>query len=652
MLEGTPFTGHTGAISSIAFSSDGQHIISGSYDCTIRLWNVATGTTEGNPWTGHKLPVMSVVFSPNDRYAVSGSNDRTVRIWNVETGSMEGSRLTQHTGRVHSVAFSPDSQRIISGSADHTVRVWDFNVANGMVEVALLLMLHTPSYVSSVAFSPNGQQIAAGCDDNNVYLWDNLTEPVEGTPLTGHAGAVICVQFSPDGQHIVSGPDDGKLLLWNTLAKTVEGNPLISHPASVCSVAFSSDGQRIVSGTFDGKICVWSAVAAMRVVDHDTGAVLGHNSPVQSVAFSPVGDQRLVASGSDDHTICLWNVETGSIIGSPLRGHTAAINSIAFSPDGRQLVSVSDDRTVYLWDLERGIMGGKPFTGHTHFVCAVAFSPDGQRIVSGAYNGEVLLWNTETGVMEGCPLIGCSDSVRSVDFSDDGQQVVCGSYNGEVWLWDVSDEATKEGCQLTCGENGVAVILIAFLFNGEKIISCSTDYTVCLWTRNASTGEIDGTSFSLRNSDQDYTSAFSLSPDGSRLAAADYDNHTICVWNLATRTRENLCPLAGHTALVRSLAFSPDGRQLVSSSQDSVIRVWDLSMEDLPADVDVCESAINDEGWICGKQGELLVWIPQVHRPTLQHPNSTIAIIASHQIRLDFSNFVHGKGWHVDYQRK
>ena len=117
--------GHTDSIWSVAFSPDGRHIVSGSYDSTIRLWDAQTGDQVGNPLQAHTHPVWSVTFSPDGKYIVSGSNDGTIQLWDAQTGGQVGKPLRGHTNSVWSVAFSPDGRHIVSGSSDSTIRLWD-----------------------------------------------------------------------------------------------------------------------------------------------------------------------------------------------------------------------------------------------------------------------------------------------------------------------------------------------------------------------------------------------------------------------------------------------------------------------------------------------------------------------------------------------
>ena len=162
---GQPFTGNTGRVYSVAFSPDGQYILSGSGDDTIRVWD-REGKEVGQPFTGHTSDVYSVAFSPDGQYIVSGSEDDTVRVWDRQ-GNQVGQPFTGHADGVNSVVFSSDGQYIVSGSLDKTIRVWD-RQGN---QVGQPFTGHTEG-VYSVAFSSDGQYIVSGGWDNTVRVWE------------------------------------------------------------------------------------------------------------------------------------------------------------------------------------------------------------------------------------------------------------------------------------------------------------------------------------------------------------------------------------------------------------------------------------------------------------------------------------------------
>ncbi|KAF7333125.1 WD40 repeat-like protein [Mycena venus] len=194
------------------------------------------------------------------------------------------------------------------------------------------------------------------------------------------------------------------------------------------------------------------------------------------VAFSPDGKQ--VVSSSADHTVRIWDVATGEALGASLEGHTGAVFSVAFSPDGKQIVSGSRDQPVRIWDVATGEAVGAPLEGHTNWVRSVAFSPDGKQIVSGSGDQTVHIWDVATREAVGAPLEGHTSSVFSVVFSPDGKQIVSGSDDHTVCIWDV---ATGEAVGAPLKGHTSVANSVAFSPDGKQVVSGSHDYTVRIW---------------------------------------------------------------------------------------------------------------------------------------------------------------------------
>ena len=235
-----------GGVYSVALSPDGQRIVSGSHDRTIRVWNAATGETEAGPFTRHTSSVWSVAFSPDGRRIVSGSHDRTIRVWNATTGETEAGPFSGHTSSVRSVAFSPDGQRIVSGSDDETIRVW--NATTGETTAGPFTG-HTSS-VWSVAFSPDGQRIVSGSNDGTIRMWNATMGKTEAGPFLGDVDSVESAAFSPDGQCIISS-GHGSLRMLNT---TTENTETIRHVGFTDHTVINKEGW--ICGS-KGELLMW-----------------------------------------------------------------------------------------------------------------------------------------------------------------------------------------------------------------------------------------------------------------------------------------------------------------------------------------------------------------------------------------------------------
>ncbi|MEH1808709.1 protein kinase domain-containing protein [Nostoc sp.] len=353
-----------------------EDILASVADSVIHLLSSTTGQLL-RTLTGHSYRVHSVAISSDGQILASGSLDRTIKLWSVTTGK-EIRTLTGHSNSVYSVAFSRDGQ-ILASNYNNTIKLW--SVTTGR-EIRTLTGGH--SYrVHSVAISSDGQILASGSLDRTIKLW-SVTTGKEIRTLTGHSNSVYSVAFSSDGQILASGSHDTTIKLWSVTTGR-EIRTLTGHSNSVYSVAFSSDGQILASGSYDNTIKLWSVTTGREI-----RTLTGHSDRVYSVAFS--GDGKILASGGCDNTIKLWEISTGKEIRT-LTGHSDRVYSVAFSGDGKILASGSHDNTIKLWEVSTG----KEIHSLTHFdrVYSVAFSPDRDWLAAGDDSGNIKIWRSQ-----------------------------------------------------------------------------------------------------------------------------------------------------------------------------------------------------------------------------------------------------------------
>ena len=391
---------HIGGILSVDYSPDGKTIASGGRDWTARIWDGVTGK-EIHRWEVDGK-ALAVGFSPDGKTLACGVGEpgtswgtpkrRAVLLWDTATGEEIG-RLGDLTADIRSIAFSTDGERLAAGTGTtydegHGIYIWKVSTGERLQAIEKLR-----SIVLSVAFSPDGKWLASGDRADTIRIWDT-SEGKELKKLGPFADnfTIYAVAFSPDGKWLASGHRDGKIRVWNTqdweMAQTLEG-----HASGAQSLDFSRDGRRLASGSYDGVV-IWDGEAWRLLRRCQRRDVPRNWSPrIASVAFSP--DGKTVVTGGEESKILFWDVGSGREQANHL-GHKARVNALAFTPDGRSLVSGGGDETLRLWDVTSGRQILK-FSGESVGVAAVAVSPDGKTIASTDQIDRGHLWETSTG---------------------------------------------------------------------------------------------------------------------------------------------------------------------------------------------------------------------------------------------------------------
>jgi WD40 repeat protein len=437
---------HTGAVHGLAISPDGKTIASAGADETIRLWTLENGKFyEGPILTGHKKDVQCVAFSPSGKTLASGGADGTLRLWNVDKAKPTAV-LGGKYGIVYSLAFGPKGSAILAtGHSDHSIHLW--TLGTQVRERSVCEGHGGPIY--DVAISPKKvTALASASSDWTVRLWDLTgTRPVQRTVIKGHWSHTYCVGFSPEGKSIVSGSEDRTLRLWEANgSEPKEKHVYKKEPIAVYTLSYSPDGKVVAYAGADSVARLWEPERHWIV-----RSFTGHPAYVSALAFSPDGKRLLTAS---KETLRTFNVATGQ--GEQFfKGHTTYINAVAYSPDGRHVVSgaghydyennqikvvngkyVYKDCTVRYWDVDSGKELFQ-LKDHEFPILSVAISPDARRIAYGSYDSilrVVDLQGEKPGKMTKFPAkLGY---VYWIAFAPDGTSLVTAGQDGKVILWD------------------------------------------------------------------------------------------------------------------------------------------------------------------------------------------------------------------------
>jgi WD40 repeat protein len=375
----------------VAFSPDGQTLLTGSANCSVRLWD-ASGRPLGPPLRqGHQ--VRAARFSPDGKSVLVGTGGNAARLWDLPTEA-NARRAETQPGTFFPLAFSLDRRTILTRDAEHTVQLRD---AATNQPVGRPLQHQRPVLIGGIAVPPSQRQACSSDrrraltvdEDNRARLWDTQSGKLI-SPLKPVVDSIfLAAAFSPDGRILVTGNYDGTAHVWEAASgKLIRELQLESHQP-VFHVVFRPDGKMLLTGDADGVARFW---------DLDTGEQLGrplmHDSAVFALAFSPKGDK--VLTGDVDQNAQLWDVATRERLLS-LVGHYGCINDATFSRDGRFVVTGSQDRTARLWDATTGKPMGPPLS-HPGEVIRVELSPDGRTILTASEDQMARSWQVPTAM--------------------------------------------------------------------------------------------------------------------------------------------------------------------------------------------------------------------------------------------------------------
>jgi WD40 repeat protein len=548
---------------------DGRTLICGGYkspnafgpveEPVVRLIDLATGQTLTPPWGDEvSKPEPAVVAATADGKTLAWPRlnlaHLPIRLWDRGSGRKEDFAETRFQ-TIDGMAFTPDGKRLVAwGTRDlvknpvpHTLIAWEVPAGKGPVSAEL------PGTITSVAFSPDSRWVAVvvskqlpmALTEAVVLLWDPSAGGAPralGSPTTGLA-ILRTIHFSDDGKSLVTVRMDGVVTVWDTAGGKEKQS--VSTGMTGANVVAFAPGARAVALTSNDETAFWGLTgnAPLRT----SPAMFTIPEGVWAVTYSP--DGKLLAWGGRNGGLKLRAADDGRVLDT--LDDSLHVDSVAFTPDGRRLITGCGTAGIKVWDVYPD-EGGRALAGHGHVVTAVAFGPDGSALASGSLDHTAKLWDPRTG-RERATFVGHADAVTAVGLSGDGTLLASASRDGTVRLWDAR---TGQERAVLRGHDGW-VRSLAFAAGQPLLASGGEDGTVRLW--DAAVARV----LAVLEGHKGSVLALAFRPGGKVLASAGADG-TARLWDVATR--KELHTLDGHAGEVSAAAFSPDGATLVTGS--------------------------------------------------------------------------------------
>ncbi|MDA0835743.1 MAG: hypothetical protein O3A29_20915 [Planctomycetota bacterium] len=578
----TELVGHSSDVYTLEFTPDGKWLVTGAFDNTLRLWDLATGKSV-KVMSGHTGLVLTVAISKDGKKIASGSTDNTIKTWEIPN-SEPLANLTGHTGAVTALSTNADGTQLLTGGEDKLLKLW--NRADGQL---LRDIPGSTAVITRVAVRNDGVQLVAGDQTGVVRLFN----PADGAPLGvigAHAGEITGLRYAGNQTYLLTAGADGLVKRWPLDIPAAK--PFPGHTAAVTAFRLSPDGTKGVSASADKTVRIWSVAEAKELLQ-----LAGHTEAVSTVVFSPNGAQ--IATGGLDKIARLYDAASGAVVkefsvqatpitqlaisadgqqlvigdaGASLKiyktadateqvalaGHAGAINGLTFSPDGAQILSTSaDDQNVRIWTAADGAAARTIDAGAK--IASLGLLADGTQLavaVTGEANS-VRLFNVADGADLGT-LAGFPAVVTASSFSADKTKLATSCTDGVVRVFDL---ATKKQLQHYVHHQG-ASHAVSFLPDHKTLISAGDDATIVQETVSVQMFHV---------ADEGRVNDLAVQLNANQHATAGADGG-VKLWN-----SDNGAPVrayAGHQGPVLAVTIDNAAQQIASTGSDKLLMLW------------------------------------------------------------------------------
>jgi WD40 repeat protein len=499
-------------VDAITLSADGQYVVLAGLVADnrhVRIFEVASAQQVG-PDLEHRVTqlALSVAFSPNGQTLLTGSSDHTAQLWSVPEGKRRGGPLT-HPTSVTAVAFAPDGRHLATAQRGGVIRLWALPAGNPR---DYRRSVGAPSFVrlsrDGRFLLPTGQP-RFSCERQSTQVLDLTTGQHVGPPLKAN-GFILDAAFSPDGLQVAAavslaastkerearpGEQPGQLLLWDWRAGKLQHEPLplASEPRSL---NYSSDGRRLALICAKGELVVFDPVTGKTLRHWQAHNTLSDNiwpTNCGIVRFSP-DNRNLLTFGPPTNSVCVWDALTGQLRHELPHKHNWC-HDVGFSPDGQLVATAGLDNWVYVWELATGEKLAS--LQHPDWAFTAVFSPDGKYLLTACRDHMARLWDWRTDQQRSRYTFEHEHEVSTVAFTPNGRHVLSTSDDGVLKIWErptgkpvcppfalggwkLTPAMTPDGRRVACGSSPLGELSVLYLADWLAPSPLEPD-DLCLW---------------------------------------------------------------------------------------------------------------------------------------------------------------------------
>jgi WD40 repeat protein len=555
-------------VSALAFSPDGTKLVTTPiYTNVLQIWDRASGHLL-HCCQGHRGTVLQVAFTRDGRHLVSGSLDKTVRVWDAATGKELRRIATPWPGEF---ALSPNGQMLATSNSDRTVHLW--NLADGRdskpLKVGIEQSIPEGFEPIALAFSPDGKKLATS-ERETLRVWDVATGRLESSTPGQGRGQPRAACFNAGNVTVLSNSYGTPYTLWS-LSPSGEVRTLRVEPAKQAAFAFAVDGGSLLFASPGLGVRQWDAGTGV-----ERNRFTGMQGEARAVALS--FDGKLAAAGTDAATFHQWAVADGHRLSEP-GGHAAAVDGAALAEAGRAAATVSADGIVHVWDSATGKERWQWRSPTVTPPTSVAITPDGAKLAVGGLGKGIRLFAMDTGKPVHHFL--ATDPASVLGISVDGHTLVSFQDGQTVGWWDLKTGTEvarfpKPSAQLQMPNYALWFTRAArphppcsAMSRDGRLVALGHQSQLSLLQLQNS-GKVS----ELFRAELDSVACLAIAADSKQLASVG-DDPFVLMWDLPTGRAIKQFQAPGHS--ITALAFSPDGKLLVGGTTRGVLLLWELA---------------------------------------------------------------------------